>query len=126
MYGRHRYFETRVKTARPEEIIVMLYDGMLTRVERLKVAIVEGDPGEASLLVDRLMDILAHLQATLRTDHAPELAAHLVTTYETWNKLIVEGRLRQNPTVLTEVHAQMMDLRGAWAQAAEATSAQAA
>lgn len=126
MYGRNRYFETRVKTARPEEITVMLYDGMLTRVERLKEALTQDEPGEASLLVNRLMDILGHLQATLMTDHAPELGAHLATTYETWTSLIVQSRLRQDPTSLTEVHAQMLDLRGAWAQAATNADAQAA
>ena len=126
MYGRNQYLQTQVKTARPEEIIVMLYDGMMTRIERLNAAIVEEDPAESSLLVDRLMDILSHLQATLLSEHAPELAAHLSTTYETWTKIIVQSRIRKDPTALSTVHQQMAELRDAWAQAVSPAHVQAA
>jgi flagellar biosynthetic protein FliS len=126
MYGRNQYFQTQVKTARPEEILVMLYDGMMTRIERLNAAIVEENPAEASLLVDRLMDILNHLQATLLSEHAPELATHLSTTYETWTRIIVQSRIRKDPSALSTVHEQMADLRDAWAHALAPVNEQAA
>ena len=118
MYARKRYKEARVRTARPEELIVMLYDGALKALDKLTRAIGEKQPSDASDAVRSFLDITSYLHATIDPAPAPELARHLSRTYEVWQGIIVRARLQGDLETVEEIREQLVSLRDAWATAA--------
>jgi flagellar protein FliS len=119
MYGRNRYKKNRANTAQPGDLVVMLYEGLLRFSAEARQGVVDGDPKVAGHAFTRTLDIVAHLQDTLRMDVAPELGKALDTTYSLWTKLLVESNIHKDLEKLDTVREQMADLKDAWATANE-------
>jgi len=119
MYGRNRYKKNRASTAQPGDLVVMLYEGMLRFTSEARQAIVEGDPKVSGHAFTRALDIVAHLQDTLRLDVAPEFGKALDTTYTLWTKLLVESNINKDIDKLDIVRTQMSELKDAWKTANE-------
>ena len=121
MYGRNRYKKNRTTTAQPGDLLVMLYEGLLRFSAEAKKAIEADDPKAAGYAIGRTLDIVAHLQDTLRMDVAPELGEALDTTYSLWTKLLVEANLQKDVEKLDILRHQMTELKEAWQTANEET-----
>jgi flagellar protein FliS len=119
MYGRNRYKKNRASTAQPGDLVVMLYEGMLRFSSEARQGIIDGDPKTAGYAFTRTLDIIAHLQDTLRLDVAPEFGKALDTTYTLWTKLLVESNIQKDTEKLDIVRQQMTDLKDAWKSANE-------
>ena len=119
MYGRNRYKKNRMSTAQPGDLLVMLYEGLLRFSAEARQAIVDGDPKAAGYAFSRTLDIISHLQDTLRMDVAPEFGKALDTTYSLWTKLLVEANIQRDIEKLDVVRQQMSELKEAWASANE-------
>jgi len=119
MYGRNRYKKNRASTAQPGDLVVMLYEGMLRFTTEARQAIVEEDPKASGYAFTRTLDIVAHLQDTLRLDVAPEFGKALDTTYTLWTKLLVEANIDKDVEKLDIVRTQMTELKDAWKVANE-------
>ena len=119
MYGRNRYKKNRASTAQPGDLVVMLYEGMLRFTTEARQAIVEEDPKASGYAFTRTLDIIAHLQDTLRLDVAPEFGKALDTTYTLWTKLLVEANIDKDIDKLDIVRTQMTELKDAWKVANE-------
>ena len=119
MYGRNRYKKNRTNTAQPGDLVVMLYEGMLRFSAEARQGVLDGDPKVAGHAFTRTLDIVAHLQDTLRIDVAPEFGQALDTTYSLWTKLLVEANIQKDVEKLDAVRQQMAELRDAWASANE-------
>ena len=114
MYGRHRYKQNRLTTAQPGDLIVMLYDGMLKFMDVVINAMDEKDYAQAGIHVSKVVDIVAYLQAVLRTDAAPDLAASLDTTYSSWSLHLVQANVNKDKDKFINLREQMQGLRDAW------------
>ena len=119
MYGRNRYKKNRANTAQPGDLVVMLYEGMLRFSAEARQGIEDGDPKTAGYAFTRTLDIIAHLQDTLRMDLAPEFGKALDTTYSLWTKLLVEANIEKDVEKLDAVTRQMTELKDAWKVANE-------
>lgn len=119
MYGRNRYKKNRASTAQPGDLVVMLYEGMLRFSAEARQGIEEGDPKRAGYAFSRTLDIVAHLQDTLRLDVSPEFGKALDTTYTLWTKLLVESNIQRDLEKLDIVRQQMTELKEAWKVANE-------
>ena len=117
MYGRNRYKKNQTSTAQPGDLVIMLYDGMLKFTGEARQAIEAGDPKVSGMKITRTLDIVSHLQDTLRIDLAPEVGESLDLTYNIWHKLLFEANLNKDLEKLDSVMNQMKDLRDAWVQA---------
>ncbi len=117
MYGRNRYKKNRTSTAQPGDLLVMLYEGLLRFSAEARQAIVDGDPKAAGYAFSRTLDIISHLQDTLRMDVAPEFGKALDTTYSLWIKLLVESNIHKDIEKLDAVRRQMTELKDAWSTA---------
>lgn len=119
MYGRNRYKKNRASTAQPGDLVVMLYEGLLRFSSEARQGLEDGDPKVAGYAFTRTLDIVAHLQDTLRLDVAPEFGKALDTTYSLWTKLLVEANIQKDIEKLDIVRKQMSELKDAWKTANE-------
>ena len=117
MYGRNRYKKNRTSTAQPGDLVVMLYEGMLRFTAEARQHMLDEDPKLAGYAFTRALDIVAHLQDTLRMDVSPDLGKALDTTYTLWTKLLVEANIHKDVEKLDTVRTQMTELKDAWVTA---------
>ena len=114
MYGRNRYKQDRLDTAQPGDLIVMLYDGMLKFMDLAIEGCEDTDPAKLGLNLSKAIDIVAYLQAVLRTEHAPELSESLDHTYTSWSLFLVQANMANDTDELRRIREQMQGLRNAW------------
>jgi flagellar protein FliS len=122
MYGRNRYKQAQARTAGPNDLIVMLYDGILRFVAEAITGVEAGDSAASGQKLSRALDIIAYLQAILRPDQAPELSATLDQTYLAWTTLLVRANLQRDVESMRAVRAQVVDLKSAWEKARDQLS----
>lgn len=111
------YLATRVETATPGQLVLLLYDGGLRRLHQAQAALEQGDfeTGHRHLL--RVQDILTELIVALDTDSGGEIAANLHRLYDYMYRTLVQANLDRDVSRVREVAGLLSDLRGAWAQA---------
>ena len=112
------YRQVGVQTARPEQVLLMLYDGALSYCERARQALGRGDPAVAGPLIGRTQAILFELLSTLNRDVAPDLCANLERLYAFMIRRLGEAQCGRDPKPLDEVKTLLFTLREAWAAAA--------
>jgi len=113
----NEYRKTRILTATPGELIVMLYDGLLGRVEGARKHIENNKPALAGQLLSRAHDILHELMGCLDHEKSPELADNLTALYSYCANLLVEGLGKAEPKKFEEVYGLLKPLRDAWEDA---------
>ncbi len=111
------YRRTRILTASPGELLVMLYDGLLQRVKIASRKMGNGDPATAGEQLGRAQDILHELMNMLDRDQAPELADNLLALYSYCSRTLIQGVAEQDCDKLDEVYDLLRPLRDAWAEA---------
>lgn len=111
-----QYRQTSVKTASPEQLVVMLYDGALRFLEQARVTMIDGkDPSEA---IGRTQDIIAELMASLDRS-AGQIAENLHLLYEFWIQQLFQALIRRDLKAIEEVSGMVRDLRESWATIAQ-------
>ncbi len=116
-YARNLYRSIRAKTAAPADLVVMLYDGLVRYLRRAEDAVRDARPSDAGLAVDRVLDILGYLRATLRTEDAGEVADALDELYTIWSAVVVRRVFERDAAGLVELREQILEVRDAWRQA---------
>ena len=111
------YRRTRILTASPGEIVVMLYDGVLQKVSLAKGHFETGQWGAAGEALGRAQDILYELMASLDRAKSPDLCDSLSRLYAYCSERLIEGLAQRNPKKLDEVDGLLRPLRVAWAEA---------
>jgi flagellar protein FliS len=109
--------ETRVASAQPMGLILMLYDGALLALGRARERMSAGDPHGKGTAISRAIQILDEgLKASLDRNAGGELAGQLWQLYEYMGRRLLLASLRNEPAGLDEVETLLRELRGAWAQ----------
>jgi flagellar protein FliS len=118
------YRETRVKTASPGQLVVMLYDEALKQCD-LAIALLGQDiskkPGEiekVNTALGKVQDIVTELMASLDFEAGGEIAHSLFALYVWFNREILDANLQKDARKVRAVRGQLAELRGAWAEAA--------
>jgi flagellar protein FliS len=118
------YRESAVLTATPERLVVMLYDGARRFLHQAAHAMRGGDVPVAHERLRRAEAIVDHLLATLDLSQG-EVAERLEAIYAFCQRLLAEGRMKQDADQLDKVSELLGELREAWAQLAESPQARA-
>ena len=111
------YLKTRVLTASPGELVVMLYDALFQRIRHAKLCLEDQNWAKTGEVLRGAQDILTELTASLRPEHAPELAKNLFELYSFSKRKLIEGFGKKDPVLLDEVITVLQPLRDAWAEA---------
>src|SRR5438128_10905111 len=75
------YLRTKVLTATPEQLQLMLYDGAIRFAEQAKAALQKKEFEQSYNAISRAQKIITELSCSLKHDLAPELCGKLSSLY---------------------------------------------
>ncbi len=109
------YKQNSIMTSSPEELTLMLYNGLVKFIMQAQKAIEEKDIQKANESIKRAEDIISEFQATL--DMQYELSKGLAMLYDYFMDRLVDANMKKDAAILEEVLHFVKDLRDTWAQA---------
>lgn len=117
MYAHAEYLKTRVFTATPGELVVMLYDALFQRIRQAIMCLEDREFARAGELLGNGQDIITELMSALRPEEAPELSQNLLDLYGFSKQRLLEGYGTKNAAILEEVVRVLQPLRDAFDEA---------
>lgn len=107
--------ENAVFTASPEELTMMLYNGLVKFVNQAMIFIDEKKISQAHEAIYRTSDIIMELNMTLNMDY--EVSKGLRQLYDFLLSKLVEANITKDKKVLEEILPIVIDLRDTWKEA---------
>jgi flagellar protein FliS len=109
--------ETGITSASPHKLIVMLYDGALVALLSAKTNIAAGNIAAKGSAISKAISIIDNgLRASLDKEAGGEIAANLDALYDYMSRRLLHANLKNDVTIIDEVHGLLADLRGAWVE----------
>ena len=127
-YGYNAYQEIGVKTASQGKLVVMLYEGAVTHLEKALELVGDGNKIQAPNIenfgnhIQKVQDIITELEVSLDMDKGGEIAKNLMSLYVYFNKTLLECTLSHDKQKMSSVLTMIKDLRDSWVQAASSTA----
>ena len=117
-YQRHarQYQRTQAETARPTQLVVMLYDGAI----RFLVLSLEGmkqknlDVRHANLV--KAQNIIMELMSSLNREQGGEISVNLHRIYQFMLEQLVEANIYDREQPISTVLQMLRDLRESWVE----------
>lgn len=113
------YFENQVRTASPERIMIMLYDGAIRFLRQARQALEQGDRVEKLKKVSRAVAIITELANTLDFEKGGEVAENLDGLYWFMIRELTRGNTRNDGNPIDVSENILLELREGWVQAVE-------
>lgn len=114
-----QYLRTKVQTATPEQLQMMLFDGALRFGEQAKVALQNHKYEDSFNLICKVQKILAELSCTLKHDVYPELCKKLAALYTYAYRQLVDATMHHNMTAMEDALNVLRYQRETWSQLLE-------
>lgn len=118
-----QYRQTRVQTAGPGQLVLMLYDAALKELDTARDAIAGEKPREAHYALMKVQDMVEELSLGLDRERGGELAGNLSDLYEFMYGMLVQANLEKDAEAVAQVRALLADLREGWRQALSGAAA---
>src|SRR5438045_2789694 len=109
------YLRTRVLTATPEQLQMMLYDGAIRFGEQARLALEKKNFEESYNNISRVQKIITELSCTLKHDVAPDLCGKLAALYNYAYKKLIEANVNHNLSCLDQAIGILKYQRETWA-----------
>jgi flagellar protein FliS len=109
------YLRTKVLTATPEQLQLMLYDGAIRFGEQAKAALEQKKFDQSYELISRTQKIIAELISSLKPDRAPELCDKLAGLYTFVYRKLIEANTEHQVKPLEEALGILRYQRETWA-----------
>lgn len=109
------YLEQRIMGAKPEELTLMLYDGILKFLKQAKLFIDQNNIEKTNNAILRAEDIIDELNVTL--DMGYEVSHNLRELYVYMNTRLVEANLNKDYKIIDEVLELATEMRDTWKEA---------
>lgn len=111
----NQYKENSVYTASPEELTLMLYNGLIKFIMMAKTGITEKNIEKTHTSIIRAQDILTEFQNTL--DMKYEVSNGLMQLYDYMKGRLINANIEKDISILDEVLQFAKELRDTWSQA---------
>jgi flagellar secretion chaperone FliS len=111
------YMKTKVTTTSQGHIVLMLFDGAITSLERSKEKIAAKDYAQKGILISKAMDIIAELDSSLNGQKGGELAQNLHSLYIYCSTRLLAANMNMDAAIVEEIISILSGLRSAFAQA---------
>lgn len=111
------YFANQVRTASPEKIMIMLYDGAIRFLRQARQAMEEGDRVGRLKKISRVVAILTELSNTLDFEKGGEIAENLDGLYWYMIRELTSVNIRETVEPMDSAENILLELREAWVQA---------
>lgn len=108
----NRYYETQIKTATPEELTMLLYNGCIRFLKQARICIENKDYEGKNSNITKAVNIIDELQITL--DMQYEISNNLSMLYEYFKERLVLASIQLNLDVLQEITDMITELRDTW------------
>jgi flagellar protein FliS len=112
--GAQNYLRTRVLTATPEQLQMMLFDGAIRFGEQARAALEQKNWEQSYNHISRCQKIVAELTSSLRKDVAPELCDKLAGLYTYAYRKLMEASTRHTIESLDEAINVLKYQRETW------------
>jgi flagellar protein FliS len=112
--AQQHYLKTRVMTATPEQLQLMLYDGAVRFAEQAKAALIERQYEQSFNMIGRVQKILTELTCTLKRDVFPELCDRLSALYTYVYKRLIDANVEHDVKALDEAIELLRYQRETW------------
>lgn len=109
------YKRNSIMTASPEELVMMLYNGIIRFVNEAKQAIDDKNIERAHNSITRAQDIVLELMSTL--DMKYDISKNLYSIYDYISRRLIEANLKKDKVALDEVESLISDLKDTWGKA---------
>jgi flagellar protein FliS len=111
----NQYKQNSIYTSTPEELTLMLYNGLIRFIMQAQSSIDERDIEKASNSIARAEDIIQHFRITL--DMKYQVSQGLDALYEYMFRRLVEANMKKDQEILAEILGMAKELRDTWTQA---------
>jgi flagellar protein FliS len=109
-----QYLRTRVMTATPEQLQMMLFDGALRFGEQARIALSEKNYEQTYLNISKVQRILAEMMTSLKPKLYPELCEKLAGLYQYAYKRLIEASVQHKMESLVEALNLLKFQRDTW------------
>ena len=106
--------ETSVEAATPHQLIDMLFRGAHDRISQAQGCLEHNDMAGKAKAINRCVDILSGLQASLDHEQGGEIAANLESLYDYMQRRLFRASTDNDIHALLEVRDLLDTLRSAW------------
>jgi flagellar secretion chaperone FliS len=113
--GANQYLRTKVLTATPEQLQLMLYDGAIRFSEQARLALQKKDFEGSYNGISRAQKIISELTCSLRPKVAPELCGKLASLYNFVYRKLIEANIDHKLESLEEALDILRYQRETWA-----------
>ncbi len=108
----NQYNNSKILTASPAELVLMLYDGAIKFCNIAIVAIEAKDVPKAHTNIVKAQKIIDHLRMTLNMSYP--VAQDFENIYSYLGQRLVEANVSKNPEILKEVCTHLHSVRDTW------------
>jgi flagellar protein FliS len=111
----NQYKENSIYTSSPEELTMMLYNGLVKFIMQAQVAIEKNDLEKANEGIIRAQEIVSEFQVTL--DMKYPISESLMLLYDYMYRRLIEANIKKDAEILGEILDYAKELRDTWGQA---------
>ena len=108
------YLKTKVFTATPEQLQLMLYDGALRFGEQARLALEKKNYEQSFTMISKVQKIITEMNSTLKHDIFPELCGKLASLYNYVYRKLVEANVEHKLESLDEALKLLRFQRETW------------
>ncbi|MDN3609456.1 flagellar export chaperone FliS [Vibrio ostreicida] len=116
--GYHSYqqvdLDAQAASANPHQLVVMLIDGLLNEIERVRGHIVSERLAEKGIGINKCMNIVVGLDSALDLENGGEVATNLHQLYDFCQMELYQASVHNNLDKLTSVEQVMNNIREGW------------
>lgn len=106
--------DAQAAAANPHQLVVMLIDGLLNEIERVRGHMSAQRLAEKGQGINKCMNILVGLDSALDTDHGGEIAENLHQLYDFCQIELYQASVQNDLDKLASVENVMNNIREGW------------
>ena len=119
-----QYQQNSVNTASPQELTLMLYNGLVRFLKLAHEGVEEKNIEKANKYIIKSQNIIMEFMCTL--DMQYEVSNGLYSLYDYMHTRLIEGNVKKDKAIVEEVIGYAEELRDTWMQAIKLVKQQAA
>ena len=108
------YQQTGIMTSNPMKLVIMLYDGAITYLNKSIEYAENKDIKNKNIYANKARDIILELNNSLNLEVGGEMASNLKRLYFFMNRHLFQANLKNDMQGMREVILMLSDLREVW------------
>ncbi len=116
------YLKVQMNTAGAGKRVVMMYDGIIKNLRSVLYLMKHPNPEDMEKINNQIQlaeQLIMELKMALDMTNGGEISENLTNLYEFWVNHLSEANIQKDARKIDEVLKMVVDLRGAWDQAAK-------